>query len=66
LIGGITGFTSIILGWFFKGRQRRKFNKFMQMINENFNTIDNNEKDKVIQKFKILRQNIFILIRKVL
>jgi YVTN family beta-propeller protein len=59
LIGGITGFTSIILGWFFKGRQRRKFNKFMQIINDNFNTIDNYDKDKIIYKFEILRQNIF-------
>jgi len=59
LIGGIIGITSIILGWFFKGRQRRKFNKFMQIINENFNTLDNNNKDKIINKFDILRQNIF-------
>jgi len=59
LIGGIIGITSIILGWFFKGRQRRKFNKFMQIINENFNIHDNNNKDKIINEFEILRQNIF-------
>ena len=31
----------------------------MQIINENFNIHDNNNKDKIINKFEILRQNIF-------
>jgi len=31
----------------------------MQIINENFNIHDNNNKDKIINEFEILRQNIF-------
>ena len=59
LIGGITGFISIILSWFFKGRQRRKFNKFIDIINKNLDITENDGKDNIINKFEILRQNIF-------
>jgi YVTN family beta-propeller protein len=64
LIGGITGFISIILGWFFKGRQRRKFNKFIEKIDGNIENTEILEKEKIIQKMENLRRNIFSSYRK--
>jgi YVTN family beta-propeller protein len=58
LIGGITGFISIILGWFFKGRQRRNFNKFIQIINEKLNDKNILDKDNTINEFEKIRQNL--------
>ncbi|MGN6821193.1 MAG: hypothetical protein ACTHJ7_00180 [Candidatus Nitrosocosmicus sp.] len=58
LIGGITGFISIILGWFFKGRQRRNFNKFIQIITEKLKDKEVLDKYKTIDEFEKIRQNL--------
>jgi YVTN family beta-propeller protein len=64
LIGGITGILSVILGWFFKGRQRRKFNKFIQLINENVENIEIIDKEGITNRLETLRRNIFNSYRK--
>ena len=55
---------SVILGWFFKGRQRRKFNKFIQLINENVENIEIIDKDGITNRLETLRRNIFNSYRK--
>ena len=57
LIGGVTGISSVLLGWFFKGRQRRTFNKFVQIVNRTVELSDfGNKKESIIQ-FGNLRRN---------
>jgi hypothetical protein len=46
LIGGITGMSSNLLGWFFKGGQRRKFNKLIQVVNKTIDDTDLGEDPK--------------------
>ncbi|HEU5120358.1 MAG TPA: hypothetical protein VFT71_05175, partial [Candidatus Nitrosocosmicus sp.] len=59
LIGGITGMSSILLGWFFKGGQRRKFNKLIQVVNKTIDDTDLGDKTQSIIKLENLRRDIF-------
>jgi YVTN family beta-propeller protein len=59
LIGGITGMSSILLGWFFKGGQRRKFNKLFQVVNKTIDDTDLGDKTQSIIKLENLRRDIF-------
>jgi YVTN family beta-propeller protein len=59
LIGGITGMSSVLLGWFFKGGQRRKFNKLIQMTNKAIQDADVGDKTESIIKLENLRRDIF-------
>jgi len=58
IIGGVTGISSVLLGWFFKGRQRRKFNKFVRVINQTVG-IFNWEQEGGHNPNWALRRNIF-------
>lgn len=59
LIGGITGMSSVLLGWFFKGGQRRKFNKLIQITNKEIEDADVGDKTESIIKLENLRRDIF-------
>lgn len=59
LIGGITGMSSVFLGWFFKGGQRRKFNKLIQITNKAIEDADVGDKTESIIKLENLRRDIF-------
>ncbi|HKR73072.1 MAG TPA: hypothetical protein VJR94_03065 [Candidatus Nitrosocosmicus sp.] len=59
LIGGITGMSSVLLGWFFKGGQRRKFNKLIQVTNKAIEDADVGDKTESIIKLENLRRDIF-------
>ena len=59
LIGGITGMASVLLGWFFKGGQRRKFNKLIQITNKAIQDADVGDKTQSIIKLENLRRDIF-------
>lgn len=59
LIGGITGMSSVLLGWFFKGGQRRKFNKLIQITNTAIADADVGDKTESIIKLENLRRDIF-------
>lgn len=59
LIGGITGMSSVLLGWFFKGGQRRKFNKLIQLTNKAIQDADVGDKTESIIKLENLRRDIF-------
>ncbi|MDQ2685435.1 MAG: YncE family protein [Thermoproteota archaeon] len=59
LIGGITGMSSVLLGWFFKGGQRRKFNKLIQITNKAIENADVSDKTESIIKLENLRRDIF-------
>ncbi|VFJ15392.1 YncE family protein [Candidatus Nitrosocosmicus franklandus] len=59
LIGGITGMSSVLLTWFFKGGQRRKFNKFIQITNKAIEDADVGDKKESIIKLENLRRDIF-------
>ena len=59
LIGGITGMSSVLLGWFFKGGQRRKFNKLIQVTNKAIQDADVGDKKESIIKLENLRRDIF-------
>ena len=59
LIGGITGMASVLLGWFFKGGQRRKFNKLIQITNKAIEDADVGDKTESIIKLENLRRDIF-------
>ena len=59
LIGGITGMASVLLGWFFKGGQRRKFNKLIQITNKAIQDADVGDKTESIIKLENLRRDIF-------
>ena len=59
LIGGITGMSSILLGWFFKGGQRRKFNRLIQVVNNTIDDTDLGDKTQSIIKLENLRRDIF-------
>jgi YVTN family beta-propeller protein len=59
LIGGVTGMSSVLLGWFFKGGQRRKFNKLIQITNKAIQDADVGDKTESIIKLENLRRDIF-------
>ncbi len=59
LIGGITGMASVLLGWFFKGGQRRKFNKLIRITNKAIQDADVGDKTEAIIKLENLRREIF-------
>lgn len=59
IIGGLTGMASVFLGWFFKGGQRNKFNKFIRIVNQAIDGIDYGNKSANIVKLENLRRNIF-------
>ncbi|WP_148686814.1 YncE family protein [Candidatus Nitrosocosmicus hydrocola] len=59
LIGGITGMSSVFLGWFFKGGQRRKFNKLIQVTNKAIEDANVGDKTESIIKLENLRRDIF-------
>lgn len=59
LIGGITGMSSVLLGWFFKGGQRRKFNKLIQVTNKAIEDANVGDKTESIIKLENLRRDIF-------
>lgn len=59
IIGGLIGMSSALLGWFFKGGQRNKFNKFIQIVNQTIDGIDYKNKPASIVKLENLRRNIF-------
>lgn len=64
LIGGTMGIFSVIIGWFFKGSQRRKFNKLIQSTNKAIEDIDINNKKGSIIKLENLRKDIFNIYRR--
>jgi hypothetical protein len=51
--------SSILLGWFFKGGQRRKFNKLIQVVNKTIDDTDLGDKTQSIIKLENLRRDIF-------
>lgn len=59
LIGGIMGIFSVLIGWYFKGSQRRKFNKLIQIINKAIEDSDVGNKQESIIKLENLRKDIF-------
>jgi len=59
IIGGITGMSSVLLGWFFKGGQRRKFNKLIQITNNAIADADVGDKTESIILLENLRRDIF-------
>jgi len=59
LIGGVTGMSSVLLGWFFKGGQRRKFNKLIQITNKAIQDANVGDKTESTIKLENLRRDIF-------
>lgn len=59
LTGGIMGMLSVLLGWFFKGSQRRKFNKLIQITNNTIEDADIGDRTESIIKLENLRRDIF-------
>ncbi len=64
IIGGIIGIFSFLFSWIYKGRQRRKFNKFIQIINQTIENANFGDKDETTNKLESLRNNIFNSYRK--
>ncbi len=51
--------SSVLLGWFFKGGQRRKFNKLIQITNKVIQDADVGDKTESNIKLENLRRDIF-------
>ena len=64
IIGGIIGIFSFLFSWIYKGRQRRKFNKFIQIINQTIENANFGDKDGTTNKLENLRNTIFNSYRK--
>ena len=64
IIGGIIGIFSFMFSWIYKGRQRRKFNKFIQIINQTIENANFGDKDETTNKLESLRNTIFNSYRK--
>jgi len=64
IIGGIIGIFSFLFSWIYKGRQRRKFNKFIQIINQTIENANFGDKDETTNKLENLRNTIFNSYRK--
>jgi YVTN family beta-propeller protein len=64
IIGGIIGIFSVLFSWIYKGRQRRKFSKFNQIINQTIENANFGDKAETTVKLEHLRNTIFNSYRK--
>lgn len=59
MAAGITGASSVIIGYFFKGRQRRQFNKLVEITNKAIENVDISDKKESVITLENLRRTVF-------